>query len=299
MRHCLPSAVRLLSAARLPAALAIVLLSAALAEAQTTVVAIPCEDAMVARAHKHNNFGVDELWVKVANGINRALLRCDLTPLAGRSTDLARAVVRLRIERQTFQKGGTSFSIHAGDGSGPQWIEGVDRFDAITYCQRSEFFRPARAYGGAGTTWNCAQDPNVRDGKSKGCVGPWAGGFPGHAPTPTDTVVQTPEPDPSCAESLDCYAAGGGVDCWRAIEFDVTADVEGGLAAGQFAASWLVKQTVEKNGHGAFFAFSREFAVCVLGIPELRPLLIVALAEQPGDPPTIPDLPDRCEYMTR
>jgi hypothetical protein len=277
-------------------ALALTLVCRAPAEAQTTALAIPCEDVMLAQAHKQNNFGAVELWVKIGNGINRVLLRCDLTPLAGRASDLLSAVVRLRIQSQTFQKAGTSFSIHAADGSAPPWIEGVDRFDSIKYCQRREFFRPARANGGAGTTWNCAQDPNVRDGKTKGCVGAWAGGFPGHAPAPTDTLIQVSDPDPTCAESLACYAAGGGVDCWRSIEFDVLADVARWLAADAFEAGWLIKQTAE-NSRGGFFAFSREIAVCVLGISDLRPQLIVTLAEQPGDPPAIPDLPDHCEYV--
>jgi hypothetical protein len=251
---------------------------------------------MLAQAHKQNNFGAVELWVKIGNGTNRILLRCDLTPLAGRAADLLSAVVRLRIQSQTFQKTGTSVSIHAADGSSPPWIEGVDRFDAIKYCQRREFFRPARANGGAGATWNCAQDPNVRDGKTKGCIGAWAGGFPGHAQAPTDMVIQAPSPDPSCVESLACYAAGGGVDCWRPIEFNVIGDVARWLAADTFDAGWLIKQTGE-NSRGAFFAFSREIAVCVLGVPDLRPQLIVTLAEQPGDPPPIPDLPDHCEYV--
>ena len=253
---------------------------------------------MVAQAHKQNNFGADELWVKVGNGINRLLLRCDLTPLGGRAPDVASATVRLRIESQTFQRTGTAFSIHASDGSVPPWIEGVDRFAQITYCQRPEYFRPAKSNGGAGATWNCPQDPNVRDGKMKGCAVAWAGGFPGHAPAPTDVVIEAPDPNPSCTWSLACHAAGGGVDCWRAIEFDVTADVGRWLATGEFSAGWLVKQTAEK-GRGAFFAFSREFAVCVLRIPELRPQLIVVLAEQPGDPPAVPDLPDHCEYVSR
>ena len=114
---------------------------------------------------------------------------------------------------------------------------------------------------------------------------------------PVATVTGTSALNRVCSKSLKCYAAGGSVDaCWPAMDFDVTASVVASLAWGNLHPSWLIKRQIEDKTGGGFRFFSREGAVCILGIPALRPHLRVVLN---GEPPIAPDPPDHCQFSAR
>ena len=116
----------------------------------------------------------------------------------------------------------------------------------------------------------------------------WTGGFPGHATTASATAMVARETGLTCSAALECADAGGGADCWRKVDWTVTADVVAALGAGAPHVGWLLKRAAE-TGQGGFYAFSEEMAVCVMGLPEIRPMLIVSLVPRAGDPPVVPD----------
>jgi hypothetical protein len=73
----------------------------------------------------------------------------------------------------------------------------------------------------------------------------------------------------------------------------IAADVQTMLQSGHHHPSWLIKK--DRVEAGAAYFYSREGAVCIMGIPELGPYLRVTLSALPTDPPTIPTPPDHCE----
>jgi hypothetical protein len=248
------------------------------ARAETIIVDIPAErDTMIAAAHKYENWGKwGFLWVKIGNGETRILVGFDLTPLASRADDVISATILLRAASHTFRSGGTSFSVYAYPSSpSTDWVGGNASYDDFAYCTR---YHAPIIHGGSGATWSCQDDPNVDDGKNLGCPlsDKWVGGYPGFETLPTDTIVEARDYNPTCSQALSCYANGGRPDCWRGVSFDVTADVQEALNAGQMHPSWLVRRTPPPSGQGAAFFFSREGAA-ILGIPELGPTLQVEL----------------------
>ncbi|MGH7788134.1 MAG: hypothetical protein ACRERC_14775 [Candidatus Binatia bacterium] len=101
--------------------------------------------------------------------------------------------------------------------------------------------------------------------------------------------------DPLCSASRACILQPGKTvdDCWRTVVIDVTTDVQNALGAtpDYDNVSWLIKRDVE-SGEGAFHFFSREGAICIMGIQELQPVLEVQLSG--STVPTIPQPPDHC-----
>jgi len=282
--------------------------------AQTITVSIPAErDSTLMQAHPHDSDGAwGFLWPKWNSERleNRILLGFDLTPLAGRAADVLGASVILTASSHTFPaKRGTVFHIHAMEpGALVDWVEGDGRFDTFAYCSRRDLRRPGTGVGGPGVTWTCEAE-DVEDGAPI-CLTPWSpptawlGGFaqagepPDHLPrgfrtVPTDSPSELKGYAPLCAQALSCFAATGSVDCWRRVTLDVTPDVREMLATGRFHPSWLIRKDRVEAG-GAYF-FSREGAVCIMGVRDLRPQLLVTLVGTPADPPTIPEPPDHCE----
>lgn len=268
--------------------LGLALLCAAPVGAQT-LVELPCVSTLIASAHKDNNYGLGQLWVKVGNGINRMLVGCDLSAIAGRADDVVAASYRIRLHTANLTTDGTELALHREDGTRPAWVEGLGLFDALFYCSISQLRVPASNLGGPGATWKCPVDPDTRKGTLTPACDPaqgWAGGFPGHAPTPS-AVMRAQGTIPRCSASMDCFFGAGGADCWRPIDWDVTGDVQAALADPVApGVRWLLKRTVETGG-GFFYAWPEEHAVCALGLPAVRPLLRVTLLGAP--PSVIPD----------
>ena len=290
----------------------------AAAQTQRTV-AIPCErdTGQLAQAHPYNNDGAwGYLWIKVGNGENRIALGFDTTPLAGLQSNIVSAVIRLRCGDHTFTLSGTSFSIHAYNPYNQiDWIEGNDRFNLFTYADDRRFYRSPKAVGGPGITWRCEADNNPNDGKCN-CLTPWLpfttwnGGLAeptepvanlprGFRTTASDIRIEKKGYDPLQAAALKCYLNGGGVDCWRAVDFDVTADIREFAGIGFNHPTWLIRRTPPASGSGGAHFFSREGAICIFGIPELTPTLFVTLA-LPADasPIVIPEPEPHCQSYT-
>jgi hypothetical protein len=254
------------------------------------------EDSIVAAAHRENNHGHEtHTWVKVGNGVNRAFERIDLSALAGR-TDITSAVLR-------------HYVIKVGDGAGalfavlpfdPSWptpfVEGKDRFQTIGYCSKPEWKRTGFQSGLPGVTYNCPVDPLPNDSDSSDCPVQWAAGVPGFLNVFLDTTPRPPTP-PTCGQSLDCYQAGGAPgSCWNTFEFDLTAYVQGEVAAGRLSTDVMIRRATE-SGPGGVWWFSTQGAVCVLGstdppLQALRPALVVRLAS--GPVPSFTPPPDPC-----
>lgn len=281
------------------------------AGASTVTVSIPVErDATVMAAHPRDNDGAwGYLWLKW-NSVpleNRVLLGFDLSPLAGRAADVVSATVVLRAADHTFPTRGTRFGIHALKPGALDWEEGDLRFDLFSYCSRRDLHRAPTGEGGPGVTWSCESDS--RDlGGTVSCVlpsppEPWLGGSPSPADTPRpeprgfrasamDSRVESRGYDPRCRQALGCFESSSNVDCWRKVELDATSDVRRRLSSGEHRASWMLRKA--GVGVGGVRFFSREGAICILGVPMLRPQLIVTLVERPGDPPRVPEPPDHC-----
>jgi hypothetical protein len=277
---------------------------------ETITVSIPVErDTMLMEAHPGDNDGAGGvLWPKW-NGLgleSRVLLGFDLAPLAGRADDVVAATVVLRASTHTFAARGSRLAIHAMEsGASVDWVEGDRRYNTFAYCSRRDLRRAANGTGGPGATWTCEDDEGPG-----GCATPWpdatpwVGGFaspgedPAHLPrgaraVPTDTNLERRGYDPLCRQALSCFAATGSVECWRGVELDVTPDVREMLAIGHRHSSWLLRKPLIEAGSAYFF--SREGAVCIMRIPDLRPQLLVTLVKRPDDPPAIPEPADHCE----
>jgi hypothetical protein len=289
-----------------------VLCAAVPAAAKTTTVSIPVErDATVMHAHPTDNDGAwGYLWLKWNSPPleNRVLVGFDLAPLTSRESDVLSATITLRAAEHTFPTRGTRIHASLNEPDAVDWVEGDQRFDIFSYCSRRSLLRPPTGTGGPGVTWTCESDTDPVAAEPT-CLAPsppepWDGGLPaqsdpptsetrGFGRTPTETSVEVKGYDPLCRKALACFAASASLDCWRKVELDVTSDVRERLASGDYRASWLLRKDRVETGAARFF--SREGALCIMGVPGLRPQLVVTLIERPGDPPTIPDPPDHCE----
>jgi len=261
-------------------------------------------------AHPADNDGAwGYLWVKW-NSIpleNRVLLGFDLTPLAGRASDVLSAAIILRAADHTFPTRGTRIEISANEPGAIDWVEGDLRFDTFAYCSRKSLWRPPTGVGDPGVTWRCEAATDAAD-PLPACLAPsppatWDGGLlassdpqvgqRGFRATATDSHVEAKGYDPLCRKALACFASSGSLDCWRRVLFDVTSDVRERLASGDHRSSWLIRK--DRVEAGAAHFFSREGAMCILGVPGLRPQLLVTLSARPGDPPSVPEPADHCE----
>ncbi|MEW6270070.1 MAG: hypothetical protein AB1689_12330 [Thermodesulfobacteriota bacterium] len=289
--------------------------AAAAAGAQTVTVSLPAaRDTTIMEAHPRDNDGAwGFLWLKwnSARGFeNRIAVGFDLSPLAGRAGDVHEAVLVLRAADHTFPLRGTGIGVFFMEpGTLADWVEGDRRFDRLSYCSRRDLFRAPTGEGGPGATWTCEDDAGAVDPSGAPvCTSPppatsWRGGLPepgepqrGFRAVASDAQIEHKLYDPLCRKALACFAASASADCWRNVELDVTADVREALELGHHAPSWLVKKDRVEAGAARFF--SREGAVCLLGIPELGPRLRVTLAQRPGDPPPIAEPDDHCAAAT-
>lgn len=290
------------------------LAAASLAPAQeepAVTLAIPASrDTTVMEQHPRDNDGAwGFLWLKwnSARGFeNRVMLGFDVTALEGRGADIRSATIVLRAADHTFPVRGTGLGVYFMDPAAPvEWVEGSARFDRFGYCSLRDLFRPPTGEGGPGATWICEDDGGDVDPLgAPACAPPspatsWTGGLAigpeeprGFRSVPSDAQVEHKLYDPLCRKALACFASGGGVDCWRKVELDVTADVRETLQLGRHQPSWLLKK--DRVGAGGAHFFSREGAVCILGIPDLRPQLVVTLDARAGDSPLIAEPPDGC-----
>jgi hypothetical protein len=286
--------------------------------AQTVTVAIPAErDTTLMQAHPHDGDGAwGFLWPKWnGDGLdNRVLVGFDLGPLAGRAADVLAARLRLRAADHTFTARGSRLDAHLVQPDATiDWVEGDGRWDTFAYCSRRDLRRAATGPGAPGATWTCEDEAGAAEG-APACVTPWApptawaGGLAlpdeasAHLPrgaraAPSATTIERTGYDPLCRKALDCFAATGSSDCWRLVVLDVTADVREVLAVDHLRPSWLLRKPRIEAGAAHFF--SREGAVCILRIPDLRPQLHVTLVARAGDPPVIPEPPDHCEAVAR
>lgn len=278
-------------------------------------VTIPVErDTTIMEAHPRDNDGSwGFLWLKwnSARGFeNRVLLGFDLSALSGRAADVAGATIVLRAADHTFPRRGTSLSTYFMDPlAAVSWSEGDRQFDTFAYCGRRDLFRPPSGEGGPGATWSCEDDDGTTDPLGIPVCGtpnpgPWLGGLPsqgeaalprGFRRTPTTTQVETRDYDPLCRRALTCYDTSGSADCWRAVRIDVTDDVREALSLGVVEVSWLLKK--DRVEAGAARWFSREGAICRLGLPELAPRLDVRLASDENRPVTIPSPEVDCGFQ--
>lgn len=305
---------RLARLLRAGVALAVVwrLLAPLAAGAETETVVIPAQrDTTIMEAHPRDNDGSwGFLWLKwnSERGFeNRVLLGFDLSPLAGRAADVVAARIVLRAADHSFPRRGTGLSTYFVDPAATPWSEGTRQFDTFSYCGRRDLFRPPTGEGGPGATWSCEDDLGALDplgGPSCGPSGgdaPWRGGLlPPLAATPprgsrstaSATQVETKGYDPLCRRAFTCFAESASPDCWRTVTIEVGADVREALGQGFHAASWLLKKDRVEAGAARFF--SREGAVCRLGLPELRPRLEVTLAGDGHPPVIVPEPPLDC-----
>jgi hypothetical protein len=255
------------------------------------------EDSIVAGAHRDNNHGHEaHMWVKVGNGINRALERIDLRAIAGR-TDVTSATLRHYIYK--VGDGATAtFDVLAADPNAPPFVEGKDKFQSWGYCSDSDWRQPSMQTGEPGVTYNCPVDPLPNDGSSADCPAQWVAGFPGFLTPPIDTTIR-PAPPPPCRASLDCFHNGGDpTTCWDTFEFDITSLIQSEAAMERPTTDVMIKRSPPETGAGGVWWFSVQGAMCVLGATDpplqaLRPVLIVELAS--GPVPTVPTpLVDPC-----
>jgi hypothetical protein len=294
-------------------AVALWLLSPRAAVADSEQVVIPVQrDTTIMEAHPRDNDGAwGFLWLKwnSARGFeNRVLLGFDLAPLDGRADDVLDARIVLHAADHTFPRRGTTFSARLADPTAPPWSEGTGQFDLFAYCGRRDLFRPPTGEGGPGATWTCEDDLGALDPLgAPSCApaelsGPWLGGLAspadpsaparGFGITAPASQSESAGYDPLCRRALKCFADSGSVDCWRAVEIDVTADVRAALADGVHEASWLLKKERVEAGGARFF--SREGAQCRLGIPTLRPRLEVSLISDGHPAVVVPEPPIDC-----
>ena len=285
-----------------------------LAAAALDSVRIPVErDTTIMEAHPRDNNGAwGFLWLKwnSARGFeNRVLLGFDLTPLAGRAGDVVAARLVLRAADHTFPKRGTSLSAYFVDpAAAVPWSEGTRQFDTFSYCGRRDLFVPPTGKGGPGVTWTCEDDPGALDPLgAPSCdlptaADPWLGGLlpwldpaapRGFRAEASVSQVEVKGYDPLCRRALACWAATATPDCWRAVEIDLTDDVREALSRGVHAASWILKKDRVEAGAARFF--SREGAICRLGIPELGPWLEVSLVPDGSPPVVVPEPPIDCD----
>jgi hypothetical protein len=279
--------------------------------AQTLTVSIPAErDSTLMEAHPQDNDGAwGYLWPKLGNQENRIVVGFRLDALAGRSDDVVTAKVVLRAAKHTFRKFGTRFGIYALEpGALLDWLEGDGRHDHFSYCSRRDLRRAPLRSAGPGVTWTCEVDTGTLD-ELPLCATPWgelaiwSGGFAlpgepaerlprGHVATATDSHAEFKGYDPLCRTALACFASSASLDCFRRVEFDVTADVARFLASGEHRPSWVIKKDGPESGAAHFF--SREGARCIMREPALGPQLVLTLVERPDDPPQIPEPDDHC-----
>lgn len=264
-------------------------------------------------AHPNDNDGAwGFLWLKWNSPRleNRVLLGFDLAPLADRAGDVLSATVVLRAADHTFPSRGSRLGIFASDPGAIDWLEGDLRFDHFSYCSKTTLRRSSTGVGDPGVTWSCEVDTSASadPGAAPTCLAPsppepWQGGEPapgdalasarGFRSAPTRSQVEAKGYDPLCRKALACFATSASPDCWRKVELDVTPDVRERLATGDHRVSWILRK--ERVEAGAARFFSREGALCIMGVPALRPQLRVTLVERPGDPPLVPEPRDHCE----
>jgi hypothetical protein len=300
--------------AAVPVLLVLLLLSPCTAVADDELVVIPVQrDTTIMEAHPRDNDGAwGFLWLKwnSARGFeNRVLLGFDLAPLAGRAGDVLSARIVLHAAGHTFPRRGTTLSAYFADATALPWREGAGQFDLFAYCGRRDLFHPPTGEGGPGATWACEDDLGAVDPLGAPSCGPgypsspWLGGvlpppavpevpLRGFRATASTSQVEAKGYDPLCRRALKCFDDTGSADCWRAVAIDVTADVRATLAQHVHAASWLLKK--DRVEAGAAHFFSREGALCRLGIAALGPRLEVTVVQGAQPPVMVPEPPIDC-----